>query len=130
VPRSSCLGILEIKSSAYDVGQLARKTEREFVDSITARPVPNEASPTTELFGRAVVALPLDSQKSSKELVELRKSERVFVLFEENGDNSDAQENDTYELANFLATLRRRASLREGLLAVRKELLADKQMKG
>ena len=62
--------------------------------------------------------------------MELRKSERVFVLFEENGDNSDAQENDTYELANFLATLRRRASLREGLLAVRKELLADKQMKG
>jgi hypothetical protein len=130
VPRSSSLGILEIKSSAYDVPELAVKTEREFVNSITASPVSDEASLNTELFGRGVVALLLETQKSSKKLVELRKSERVFVLFEENGDNCDAQENDIYGLVNFLSMLRRRASLREGLLAVRKEILFPEQMTG
>jgi hypothetical protein len=124
VPRSSCLGILEIRSSAYDVDRLAARTEREFVNSITAQPVPNEASPSTEVFGRAVVALLLQDQRGSTTLAELRKSERVFVLFEENGTNCDAQEDDIYGLVNFLSMLRRRASLREGMLAVRKGLLA------
>jgi len=119
VPRSSCLGILEVKSSAYNVQALEDRTEPDFVNSITAeledglgREGPIRGA--MESFGMGVVSLLQEEQRGSAKLQQLRRDNRVVVLFEEKGNDCEPQPKDIYRLVNFLAILRRRAALREG----------------
>jgi hypothetical protein len=59
VPRSSSLGILEVKSSAYDVDALAERTEPDFVNTVTAdlEPLGYEGQIQGASFGMGVVSL-------------------------------------------------------------------------
>lgn len=116
VPRSSCLGVLEVKSSAYNVEALEQRTEPEFVKSITADPDDlgheGELRGVVESFGMGVVSLLQESQRTSAKLKKLREDGRVVVLFEEKGNDCEPQPKDIYRLVNFLAVLRRRDALR------------------
>jgi len=69
-------------------------------------------------FGLGVVSLLQEDQRSNSDLKELRKQERVSVIYEQNGDKFVPQELDIYRLVNFLTILRFRASKREGLIAI------------
>jgi hypothetical protein len=121
VPRSSCLGILEIKSSGYPnaVQNLEKNTSPEFVKPLTAPMRETELSALGDrVFALGVVSLLQDDQKSSSRLKELRDQERVSVIYEQNGNEFVSQERDIYRLVNFLTVLRYRASQREGLWAI------------
>ncbi len=121
VPRSSCLGILEIKSSAYGdaVTELDERTSPAFVDPVTAPLVTTESDiPRKACFGLGVISLLQEDQRSNSKLKELRDQERVTVIYEQDGEKFVPQESDIYRLVNFLTILRFRASKRDGLLAV------------
>ena len=131
VPRSSCLGILGVKSSLYDdAKQLEEKTDPNFVGSVSAdlEDTGHEGELLSFVqnggcFGIGVVSLLQENQRGSTRLESLRKAHRVFVLFEEQGDKCVAQTGDIYRLINFLAILRFRAAAREGRLSINPELL-------
>jgi len=126
VPRSSCLGILEVKSSAYAVDELEKRTSRAFVDPITASlEAPESAIPRLRDrlrdrrgFGLGVISLLQEDQRGNSQLQELRRQERVAVIYEEDGDRFVEQGEDIYHLVNFLDLLRLRASMRQGLLGI------------
>ena len=123
VPRSSCLGILEIKSSTYDVDRLEKSTNRTFVDPITAslddRGMEGELAGWfgTRCFGMGVSLLQ-QNQRGNSKLKELREQQRVVVIYEQDGDKFLPQERDIYSLVNFLAILRFRASKRDGRVGI------------
>jgi hypothetical protein len=124
VPRSSCLGVLEIKSSAYGDGvdNLDERTSPAFVTPVTA-PIAEaeiQAAPILRdrTFGLGVVSLLEEDQKGSSKLNELRTQERVSVIYEQAGDKLVPQEVDIYRLVNFLTILRFRASKRDGQFSV------------
>jgi len=124
VPRSSSLGILEIKSSAYGdaVKDLDARTTPTFVNAVTA-PLGETEQELLRLlpdpsFGLGVVCLLEDSQKGNSKLEELRQQQRVSVIYERNGDNLIEQQPDIYRLVNFLTILRFRASRRDGYFAI------------
>lgn len=124
VPRSSCLGVLEIKSSAYAMDKLKRSTSREFVDPITAplddRGMEGEIRGWFQerCFGMGVVSLLQENQRSNADLKELRKQQRVVVIYEQLGDAFVPMPQDIYCLINFLAILRFRAAKREGRVGI------------
>jgi hypothetical protein len=70
-----------------------------------------------------VVSLLQENQRSSTKLAELRRTGRVSVLFEEDGDDSIPQQEDIYRLVNFLAVLRFRAVVRDGRIGINMNLL-------
>lgn len=121
VPRSSCLGILEIKSSAYSdaVQNLEEKTDPLFVRPRTAAMIEAESLAFgDQIFGLGVVSLLQEDQKSSSKLKTLRDEQRVIVIYEQDGDKLIAQDTDIYKLVNFLNRLRSRAWRREGAASV------------
>jgi hypothetical protein len=122
VPRSSCLGLLEIKSSAYPKGvkDLDERTDPAFFTPVT--------EPLTELESRTlalnnqplglslgVISLLKKGQRRTSKLEELRQQNRVAVIYAQVGDEFVPQGRDIYRLINFLTKLRLRASLRDGL---------------
>lgn len=122
VPRSSCLGIIEVKSSGYSgaIDDLELRTAPEFVKPLTA-----ELRGDTELrdlgdrvFALGVISLLQNDQKGSLKLKELRDQERISVIYEQDGDRFISQQADIYRLINFLAALRYRAAQRAGLFAI------------
>ncbi len=128
VPRSSSLGVLEIKSSAYDLKSLETRTEPTFVKSVTADFADSgsegQLRGNWETFGMGVVCLLKRDQTHRGKLAELRKAWRLVVLFEEDEDDSCVpQPDDIYNLVNFLAALRYRARKREGELFINNSLL-------
>lgn len=126
VPRSSCLGILEIKSSAYSgaVEKLEERTRKTFVDPITAdldeRGMEGELQGwfSTRCFGMGIVSFLQENQRGNAQLKELRDADRVAVIFEEDGEESKPQVDDIYRFLNFLAILRFRASKRDGRVGI------------
>jgi hypothetical protein len=126
VPRSSCLGILEIKSSAYSgaVDELETWTSPAFVHPVTAPLGPeSEVALVSVLgvsraFGLGVISLLRADQRGNSKLEELRKQERVAVMYEQVDDKFVPQQQDIYRLVNFLMILRFRASKRDGLFAI------------
>jgi hypothetical protein len=122
VPRSSSLGILEVKSSAYDVPKLERQTDPELIKSVTADPLPTERLEQV-IFGMGVVSV-LQQDQGSAKLKDLRAAGRIVVLFQEQGESYIPQTTDIYRLVNFLATLRWRAAAREGQVQINMDLLA------
>jgi hypothetical protein len=128
VPRSSALGILEIKSSAYKKGvkEIEKRTERTFANSVTAD-IRDVGGREGELegyigsgrsFAMGVVCLLQKRQRGSALLERLVKEERVAVLFEEQAGDSVAKPEGIYRLVNFLSLLRFRAAAREGRLTI------------
>jgi hypothetical protein len=121
VPRSSCLGILEIKSSGYAnaVDELDERTKGSFVKPLTAH-VASAEFPLLDdrVFGLGVVSLLEERQRGNSKLKELRAQERVSVIYEQDGDKFLPQEPDIYRLVNFLTVLRFRAAKRDGQIAI------------
>jgi hypothetical protein len=115
VPRSSCLGILEVKSSAYSKVDSALKERLEVttIRALTAEPIEGEDYLQAVAFGMGVICLQQTNQGSSL-LDELRESGRVVVLFEEK-EKGECTPNtaDIFGLVNFLSAIRLRAALRE-----------------
>jgi hypothetical protein len=128
VPRSSSLGILEIKSSAYDLDLLERRLNPDLVRRVAADPMPEEqVSLGPFLPALGVVCVRKHDQPQGGRLAALRMEGRVVVLFEERAPNDfQAQSLDVYKLLNFLAALRLRASLREGRVNINTDLLAKR----
>ena len=132
VPRSSCLGILEIKSSAYAeaVSDLARRTDPKFVNPVTANLDDTNGREGEFLgyvsgggcFGLGIVSLLRKDQLGNQKIKELRDKGRVAVIFEER-QTFEAQKQDIYRLVNFLGMIRLRASLRDGRVGIRMELV-------
>lgn len=127
VPRSSCLGLLEVKSSVYNdeaLNGLSERTAPDFVEPHTAELLPDGhegdvVNARKGSFGMGVVSiLQENQQKYLEELNALREAERVVVLFEERNGVAEPQPKDIYRLVNFLAVLRLRAALREGRLSI------------
>lgn len=120
VPRSSCLGILEIKSSAYGsaVSDLEERTGPEFVRPLTAFLGEAESPLGDRDFCLGVVSLLQKEQRGNPKLEELRQKERVSVIYEQVGNKLVPQEVDIYRLINFLTALRYRASKRDGQHAI------------
>jgi hypothetical protein len=133
VPRSSCLGILEIKSSAYSkaVVELEKRTSPAFVTPITA-PLERAESRILAILGDkpvfslGVISLLHEKQRGNSKLQKLRQQKRVAVIYEQDGDKFVPQEDDIYRLINFLAILRSRASQREGILHISLDALNPK----
>jgi hypothetical protein len=131
VLRSSCLGILEIKSSAYTgaVEKLDERTGRAFVDPITAeldeRGMEGELNSwfDTRCFGMGIISLLQENQRGNTRLKQLREEEKVAVMFEEIGEEFQPQADDIYRLVNFLAILRFRASRRDGRVGINLQAL-------
>lgn len=124
VPRSSALGILEIKSSAYKKGvkNIEKRTERTFADSVTAD-IKDVQGREGELLGwgifaMGVICLLQEDQRGNSLLEQLEKEGRAVVLFEQKGDCSVEKPEGIYRLVNFLSILRFRAALREGRMAI------------
>jgi hypothetical protein len=113
VPRSNCLAILEVKSSAYNVPALEQRLEVTQINSLTAEPVESEYDLQAYTFGMGVVCLQ-QAHQQDKRLDDLRDSGRVVVLFQE-GENGECDPNpsDIFRLVNFLAAIRVRAARRE-----------------
>jgi len=110
IPRSSSLGILEVKSSAYDVNKLEEQTDPERIKSLTAEPVETETTKGS-IFGMGIVSV-LQKNQSNGTLEDLRVANRVVVLFHEHDEGYEPQVEDIYRLVNFLAALRMRAAER------------------
>jgi hypothetical protein len=125
VPRSSCLGILEIKSSAYTgvVGKLKDFTDPKFAHPITApidqqtREVQLRTVFPRECFAMGVISV-LQENQSHPDLQQLRDNGRIAVLFKQTRDQFEPQTKDIYNLVNFLMMLRFRAASRDGLMLV------------
>jgi hypothetical protein len=127
VPRSSCLGILEVKSSAYSsaIVDLRKRTKPYFVRSVTAD-LEGDGREGELLgyvrdggsFGMGVVSLLQKKQQGSKKLKALREGGQVVVLFEERGSSYVPQREDIYRLVNFLGILRFRAAARDGRVGI------------
>jgi hypothetical protein len=129
VPRSSCLGILEIKSSAYAkaVKELEKRTDPKFVNSLTADIGDTNGREAEfqgyidggQSFSLGVVSVLRKDQLAIRKIKELREKGRVVVIFEEADQKFEAQKRDIYRLVNFLGMLRLRATLRDGRVGVR-----------
>lgn len=121
VPRSSCLGVLEIKASAYGsaVDDLDQRTSPEFVEPLTP-PLTAAELPFLKgrIFGLGVVSLLEQGQQGNSKLKQLRNEKRVSVIYRQDGDRLVPEEHDIYRLVNFLSALRLRASKREGVMAI------------
>ena len=121
VPRSSCLGILEIKSSAYPEGvdKLDERTSPEFVTPITGLLVPAESAVPVlhdrRVFSLGVISLVEEGQRGNSKLRELQQQGRVAAIYAQDGGEFVPQGPDIYRLVNFLILLRLRASIRDGI---------------
>jgi hypothetical protein len=126
VPRSNCLGILEVKSSVYSnkaMKQLEERTSPKFLEPLTAEILNDghegDVINVRDSFGMGVVSiLQRDQRKHLKRLDALREANRVVTLFEERDDKPEPRSEDIYRLVNFLAVLRLRAACREGRLSI------------
>jgi hypothetical protein len=119
VPRSSVLGVLEIKSSAYDIPGLVTQLDR--IKTLVADA---EAEIQDRNLALGVVCLVQENQRSSQ-LKRLREEGRVVAVFEESSGDNLAQTNDVYRFINFLAMLRWRAIKRDGMVGINLNVLAD-----
>ena len=70
-----------------------------------------------------VVSLLQQNQRGNTKLKDLRKAERVAVIFEEDGKECIPQAEDIYRLVNFLAILRFRAARRDGRVGINTDLV-------
>jgi hypothetical protein len=125
VPRSSALGLLEIKLSAYKVGKLRERLRSTFVHKYTADAMAGEKERfggTPPLPALGVVCVSYEKQ-SKKSLQELRSQGSVTLLFEQRGTTFQPQEEDIYRLVNFLAFIRWRAKVHEGELRINTDVL-------
>ena len=135
VPRSSCLGILEIKSSAYPhaVTSLEERTDPTFAGPLTAS-IDDTGGYEGNLngyvgsggcFAMGVVSILLKNQAGNPNILKLREDGRIVVLFEE-GEEEDTfvpHNQDIYRLIHFLGLLRLRAALRDGRVGINMPLL-------
>ncbi len=122
VPRSNCLGILEVKSSAYSdemMDNLEKRTCPEFIKPLTAEILNDghegDVFNVRKCFGMGIVSILQETQrKYLQQLNDLRDADRAVTLFEERDDRPEPRSEDIYRLVNFLAVLRLRAACREG----------------
>ena len=126
VPRSNCLGILEVKSSAYNdemMDNLEERTRPEFIEPLTAERLDDghegDVFNVRNCFGMGIVSILQENQrKYLKRLNDLRNANRAVTLFEEINNKPEPRPEDIYRLVNFLAVLRLRAACREGRLSI------------
>jgi hypothetical protein len=122
VPRSSAMGVLEVKSSAYDVRALDDALDPARVAKVTADPPQGDETLRHVVPALGVVCVRQEGQGSPL-LEDLRRTDRVVVLFEEQKGSFAPQPADIYKLLNFLASLRLKAHHLEGRVRIRVDLL-------
>jgi hypothetical protein len=114
VPRSSSLGVLEVKSSAYDTGALDTRLSDHLLRKLVADAIPGEPEP---LLGLGVICVRLAKQ-SRRRVEHMRNTASVVVLFEQDGESYVPRPKDIYRLVNFLAGVRLRARFHHGLVGI------------
>jgi hypothetical protein len=125
VPRSSAFGVLEIKSSAYDLAKLDKRLKTDFIQKVTADPSPQEKAHVGEFIaGLGVICLRTKKQSQGL-LAKMENANRVVVLFEEADDVIQPRARDIYRLVNFLGFVRLRGRLHEGLVSINLDLLKE-----
>jgi hypothetical protein len=124
VPRSSAFGILEVKSSAYDPSALDLRLNSDHIRKVTADLLPTEKVDIGEFVaaGLGIICLRKKNQPQS-EIDKMENANRVVVLFDETDRSLTARELDIYKLVNFLAFMRWRRRLHEGLAKINLDLL-------
>ena len=123
VPRSSSFGVLEVKSSAYDIDSLDKRLGPTLIRKLTADPLPEESCLGHFSAALGVVCVRLANQSRSK-LDRMRNAERVVVLFDQVGRQYVPRTKDIYRLVNFLAAIRLRGRVHEGQLTIDLGVLA------
>jgi len=123
VPRSSAFGVLEIKSSAYDLPTLDSRLSVDFIHRVTADLTADEKVVVGEFeaAGLGVICLQKKNQ-SQRTIAKMENANRVIVLFEEKEDTIEPRARDIYTLVNFLAFMRYRRRLHEGLVTINLDL--------
>lgn len=125
VPRSSAFGVLEIKSSAYDPRDLDKRLKTDFIQKVTADSSQEEKEHIGEFVaGLGVICLRTKKQ-SQETLAKMENANRVVVLFDEEDDSIQPRARDIYRLVNFLAFVRLRGRLHEGLVGINLDLLKE-----
>lgn len=124
VPRSSSMGVLEIKASAYDPADLDDRLSEPFIRRVTAdQAFGEEAALGNRIAGLGVICLRRKDQ-SQAAVDSMKSAERVVVLFEEQDDDTiQPRSKDIYRLVNFLGYLRLRGRLHEGVVEINLNLL-------
>ena len=120
VPRSSSLGVLEIKSSAYDTEGLDSRLSGRFLRRLVADAMPGEPQP---VLGLGVICVRLAKQ-SRRSIERMRNGASVVVLFDQVGEKYVPRTKDIYRLVNFLAGVRLRARFHHGLVGINLEALS------
>jgi hypothetical protein len=113
VPRSSSLGVLEVKSSAYNIRRLDERLEPALLRTLVADPI-GERDP---VLGMGVICVRL-ARQSANRLARMRNARNVVVLFEQSRDTYVPRTEDIYRLVNFLAAVRLRGRLHHGLTGI------------
>jgi hypothetical protein len=119
VPRSSSFGVLEVKSSAYDIAKLDKRLAPGLLRRLVAARLQGEPKP---VLGMGVVCVRLANQ-SARKLARMRNAGSVVVLFDQVGDRYVPRVKDIYRLVNFLAAVRLRARFHQGLVNINLEAL-------
>ena len=123
VPRSSALGILEIKSSAYNPADLDKRLSPTFVHRVTADALPDERQRLGDIVaGLGVICVRKKGQNRSR-IDKMKNASRVVVLFDEDNGQFRVRTKDIYRLVNFLAFVRLRGRLHEGEIKINIDLL-------
>jgi hypothetical protein len=123
VPRSSSFGILEIKSSAYDVNDLDRRLRPSIIKSVTADQLDGEKNQCGDVLPCLGVICLRANNQAMRGIERMAQRDRVVVLFEEVGNKIVPRPRDIYELVNFLGFLRLRGRLHEGQVRINIDLL-------
>jgi hypothetical protein len=119
VPLSSSFGVLEVKSSAYDIAKLDKRLAPGLLRRLVAARLQGEPKP---VLGMGVVCVRLANQ-SARKLARMRNAGSVVVLFDQVGNRYVPRVKDIYRLVNFLAAVRLRARFHQGLVNINLEAL-------
>jgi len=116
VPRGSCMGIMEIKRSAYsEVGkELEAALDEKRVLSLVADPLFNTDNSDFPGYPALGVVCIREKGKSDRHLDNLIKKGHAIILFELSGEYLTPCPKDIHRLINFLIFTRKRAKLWDG----------------
>jgi hypothetical protein len=125
VPRSSCMGIMEIKRSVYsEVGKkLEDALNEDRVKKLVADPLFKTDNPDISAYPALGVVCLREKGKSDDKLDNLIKKGHAIVLFEQLEDDLIPCYKDIHRLINFLICIRKRAKLWDGEAFVNVPLL-------
>jgi hypothetical protein len=116
VPRGSCMGIMEIKRSAYPkVGRkLEEALDEKRVLSLVADQLFKTDNPDFPAYPALGVVCIREKGKSDRHLDNLIKKGHAIILFELSGEDLTPCPKDIHRLLNFLIFTRKRAKLWDG----------------